>query len=366
MNVWTPGTIGSIHTVNRFVHTAAGEGMATPEGDATPRLLERYRMLGRGGAIGLIITGHAFVLPQGKMRTGQLGAYEDKQIRGLAAIAAAAKQDGSRIFLQLSHGGIMTMRSITGQEAAGPSPMSIRDNESNRAMTRKEIETLVIAFAEAARRAREAGFDGVQLHAAHGYALCQFFSPLYNRRQDAYGGAVENRARIIAEILQETHRRAGDDFPVTAKVNGRDDLDGGLSLEESVRTVEILERSGLAGVEISGGSCVLSPTALGPMRPVHPVSLKGACYFAGETRVFRRRLHIPVTLVGGIRRLKSAEQALADGTADFVGLCRPLIREPDLLLRWRAGREDAPTCLSCNRCVDLCRTEAGVHCPVRL
>ena len=366
MDVWSKGCIGKVIVSNRFVHTAVGEGMATENGAATQRLRDRYALLGRGGAIGLIITGHSYVAKSGQMRHGQTGAYADNLIRGLAAIASAAQRDGSRIFLQISHGGIASPRELTGQEAMGPSAIQPEGQGTVRAMSISEIEEVIGQFAEAARRAEDAGFDGVQVHLAHGFLGSQFLSPCYNLRDDAYGGSAERRATFPAQIVKAIREKVGSGFAVTAKINGMDFLPGGMSQQDAIIASRLMKDSGLDGLEVSGGICIpnKNPEAT-PFPPVHPVTLKGACYFADLAAAHRAALNIPVTVVGGIRREEAANDLLNQGKADFIGICRPIIREPDLLLRWREGRPDAPTCTSCNQCLGRSRT-GGVQCPAPL
>ena len=365
--MWSEFKIRGVSLPNHFVHTAVCEGFAAPDGSATPRLRDRYALLGYGGAIGAIITGHVFISPSSKLRDGQAGLWKDSQIKGFAEVAAAAKRDGSRIFMQLNHGGIMTSRERTGTVPKGPSAMQIEGIEKdNEAMTLEEIAEWPGLFADAARRAREAGFDGVQLHMAHGYGLCQWMSPFYNRREDAYGGSVEKRARMLCEVLRAVRAAVGDDFPVLAKINGSEKgFDRGLQTEDAVRTAQMLEAEGLDGVEVSCGSCILSNPRFSPMRPVKAGS-DASLFLREEVRAFRKALHIPVTLVGGVRSYDQARRIFDNREADLIGICRPLICEPDLLYRWREGRHDAPRCVSCSRCVPVCRTTAGLHCVVPL
>ena len=366
MHVWSSCRLGGLTLPSRFVHTAVGEGFATNTGQATPRLRDRYALLGRGGHLGLIITGHVFVEPAGRMREGQAGLYDDAMISGFAEVAKAARRDGSKLCMQIAHGGIMTMPDLTGQSAVGPSAMAIREGETTRTMTIEAIHNWVRLFAATARRARDAGFDAVQLHAAHSYGLSQFLSPYFNKRDDEYGGSVANRTRIVLEIIRAIRDVCGQDFPVLIKVNGEDGLEGGLTLEDAVASLALCEEAGLAGAEISGGSCILSSKEDSPFRTVNPKTLKNACYFRTQAKACKQALGIPIIMVGGIRRLEAAEDILAAGEADLVGICRPLIREPDLLARWHNGQADHPTCISCNKCVDICRTVVGVHCPLKL
>lgn len=363
--MWSEIKIGNLTLSNRFVHTAIGEGFAAKDGSATPRLRDRYALLGRGGAIGMIITGNVYVTPEGQSRVGQAGLWKDSQIKGFAKVAQAGKQDGSRIFMQLNHGGIMTSHELTGTPAKGPSHLNLDGIEKdNLAMTEEEIAQLPILFAAAARRAREAGFDGVELHMAHGFGLSQWLSPVYNKRSDQYGGSIENRARLPLEIVKAVRAAVGNDFPILAKINGSEEgLNGGIKTDEAVQTARLLADASLDGIEVSGGSCILSSPEHHPMRAVKAGSDP---YYLNEAKAFHSALDIPVILVGGVRKFEQA-QALRDADAvDLVGIGRPLISEPDLILRWREGKRDTARCVSCSRCVGVSRTSTGVHCVIPL
>lgn len=363
--MWTELKIRGAIIANRFVHTAVGEGFAKTDGSASSRLRDRYALLGYRGAIGLIITGHVFVAPEAKLRDGQSGLWKDTQIAGFAKVSAAAKRDGSRIFMQLTHGGIMTSKARTGVIPKGPSALNIQGIEvGNAAMTLEEIAAWPELFANAARRAREAGFDGIQLHMGHGYGLCQWISPFYNKREDEYGGSIEKRARLPLEVIAAVRKAVGEDFPIIAKINGIEEgLEGGLTTEDAVQTAKLLEAGGLDGVEITGGSCILSDPKTSPMRPVKAGS-DDSLYFRKEVKEFRKALNIPITLIGGVRSFKQAQMLRNNNEADLIGICRPLICEPDLVHRWHEGKLDKPLCISCGRCIPVCRTTIGVHCAV--
>ena len=363
--LWRTGTIGTLQLSSRLVCTAAGEGMCDERFHATPRLVERYRELGKGGAVGLIITGHAFVCVEGRRREAQISIADDDVIPGLEAVTRAARADGSRIFLQLSHGGLCCDASLTGIPASGPSAAEGSPEYAGRAMTREEVKRLPGLFADAARRALRAGFDGVELHMGHGFLLSEFLSPFFNHRTDDYGGSQENRTRLAVEIIEAVHAGCGKDFPVIAKINSEDGVEGGLTPEMALFSARMMEKAGLDGVEISGGFCFQKKQSDTPMKPVSLRTGAGLGYFRDVTRRFHRELSIPVIMVGGIRTPELAEEILARDEAELVGICRPLIRDPSLARRWRSGELIPSDCLSCNRCVKLSRTSIGLSCPVR-
>ncbi len=372
--LWNAFQLGSLRLPGRLVRTAAGESLATDEGLATPALRDHYDLLGRDGALGLIITGHCYVHPAGQKRARQINLCHDKVIPGLARVSKAAGADGSRIFLQISHAGLTAEAALTGHPALGPSPLPNIPGypgpeelglEPGQAMTEDDIATAISAFAQAALRAREAGFHGVELHAGHGFLLNQFLSPLFNRRSDAWGGDAAGRAGFACQVIRAIKILAGKDFPVIAKVNACDLLPGGLELEESIVQVRLMQAAGLDGVEISGGNCVFSPLAQGPMRPLKGGDEAGGLFFAHYAQAFHQALEVPVIVVGGVRSMQSAQTLLENGSADLIGLCRPLIREPGLARRWQAGDHSPGDCRSCSRCLAVSRDLTGLRCPLR-
>jgi 2,4-dienoyl-CoA reductase-like NADH-dependent reductase (Old Yellow Enzyme family) len=245
-------------------------------------------------------------------------------------------------------------------------PSAIYDkflDQTPRELTLEEIDRIVGAYAAAIRRVREAGFDGVQLHAAHGWLLSSFLSPHTNRRTDAYGGSTENRVRIVGEICERARQLVGDDFPILIKMNTTDFFPGGTGLDEAVRVAAMLAESGFAAVEASGGmweALTRGDEALGwpaVMIPESRTQLKKKeqeAYFLPAARALKARLDIPVILVGGLKSFSVIEEILESGWADLVALSRPLIRQPDLPGLWRAGTQlDRADCLSCNACLPV-------------
>lgn len=361
--LWKTTKLGRLSLPGRLARSAAGEGMCDENFHVTPRMEEYYRELGKDGALGLIITGHAFVSPEGRRRESQTSAASDTDIPGLRRVAAAAGRDGSRVFLQLSHGGLCCEEALTGLVPIGPSDAGHAPEYAGRAMRPDEVKRMSGLFAAAAGRAREAGFDGVQLHMGHGFLLSEFLSPCFNHREDAYGGSQENRTRLAVEVIQAIHAVCGEDYPVIAKINAEDGIENGLTPELALVSARMLETAGLAALEVSGGFCFRKKAVDTPMKPVYRNTPEGGCYFRNVTRRFHAELNIPVIMVGGIRVMETAEEILDREEADIVSMCRPLIRDPSLARRWRAGERIPSNCLSCNRCVALSRTAAGLGCP---
>ncbi len=352
--LFRPVRIGRLAVPNRFVRSATAEFMAEEDGAVTERLVELYRGLAEG-EVGLIITGHAYVSPEGKAGPRQTAVYEDRFVAGLSRIAAAVHSFPSRVFLQLAHAGRQTKPKICGCEPVGPSP--ILDPSSGvlpRELRGDEVRALIDAFVQAARRAREAGFDGVELHAAHGYLLSSFISPHTNRRADDWGGDASRRGRILVDIVRGVKAACGPLFPVIVKLNSTDFLPTGLTLAESVALAERLEGEGLEAVEVSGG---MTEAGRGSVWPgLRTEDEEG--YFVSNAAEFKRAVRIPVFGLGGFRTFRVMEEAVASGRVDLVSLSRPLIRQPDLVARFRRGEASRSDCISCNKCFN----PRGIRC----
>jgi len=352
------GEINGMKLSNRFVRSATWEGMATSEGAVTPRLIETMVRLARGG-VGLIIGSHTYVRPEGQATPWQLGIYKDDLVPGLQEMTAAVHRCGGRMVLQLAHAGTFAAESLIDGF-----PLAVSNYEGLAETPRKEIsardiEELITAFADGARRAKTAGFDGVELHAAHGYLLSQFLSPIYNRRKDVYGGSIQNRARICLEICSAIREEVGRDYPLLIKINGQDYNRNGLLLEESVRIAKLFAEAGFDAIELSGG--LLKSVKLSPSRPRIDTVEKEA-YFREDARAFKKAIGIPLILVGGIRSLAVAEQLLEEGEADYISMSRPFIREPELINRWKAGDCSRADCTSDNLCFAPGFDGSGVYC----
>ncbi|MFP4257777.1 MAG: NADH:flavin oxidoreductase [Desulfovermiculus sp.] len=359
-DLFEPVRIKDISLPNRFVRSATWEGMASEKGEVTKDLTALMQRLARGG-VGLIISGHAYVLPNGQAGPWQLGVYSDNLLPGLTDMARAVHEAGGRIVLQLAHAGCQAPAKLTGQEPSGPSALDKeKDGFACREMSKAEIEEIGEAFAVAALRARQAGFNGVQIHAAHGYLLSQFLSPYFNRRKDEYGGSLENRARLVLEVLRSIRKQVGPDYPVLMKINAQDFLQPGLSVEDMVEVCRMLEAEGLDGVELSGGT-PLSGDFI-PVRKAKVRSKEENAFYVQEAQEYKKRISLPLILVGGIRSLSTAKDLIERGVTDFVAMARPLIREPELIRRWEQGDERPSACTSDNLCFRPASSGEGVYC----
>jgi 2,4-dienoyl-CoA reductase-like NADH-dependent reductase (Old Yellow Enzyme family) len=343
---------------NRFVRSATWEGMAAEDGSVTPKLTETLVALARGG-VGLIITSHAYVLKEGQAGPWQLGIYKDDLIEGLQKMTSAVHGAGAKIVVQIAHSGRLAPAKLTGRPPMVVSDFDGLSKSPREEMTTDYIRKLVAAFGEAARRAKAAGFDGVQIHSAHGYLLSQFLSPAFNRREDEYGGGIENRARIHLEIYRAVRKAVGEEFPVLIKLNCRDFAENGLSLEDSLQVGRMLADAGLDAIELSGGLLTggkLSPSRMGIK------SEEQEAYFREDARAFKNKINIPLILVGGMRSFEVAERLVGDGVADYISMSRPFIREPALVNRWKAGDRARASCISDNACFGPGMQGQGVYC----
>jgi 2,4-dienoyl-CoA reductase-like NADH-dependent reductase (Old Yellow Enzyme family) len=342
---------------NRFVRSATFEGMASPDGAARDSLVGLTEDLSKG-EVGLIISSHAYVEPRGRARASQLGIQNDSLVPGLKRLADAAHVHGSKTLVQLAHGGCTANEPVG--EWVGPSAMTLPDGRSCRELTKAEIRDVVEAFRRGARRAMDAGFDGVQIHSAHAYLLDQFLSPYFNHRTDEYGGKLVNRARIHREVLQAVRNEVGDGVPVLMKINSDDFIDNGFTRKEMVEVARMLEKEGLTAMETSGGT-PFSPPNRNFSRPgIQPPEEE--VYYLDAAKMYKDAVSIPLVLVGGIRTYAVARDLVEKGIADFIALSRPLIREPQLVKRWRKGDTATATCIHCNLCFGPARSGEGMYC----
>jgi len=354
-------TINTITLQNRFVRSATWEGMAGSDGSVTDKIIDMYVQQATGG-IGLIITGHTYVSKEGQAVPLQLGMHRDALVPGFADLTRAVHERGSRIMVQLSHAGC---RADVGQTGVGPMGPSVLQNEQGqvcRAMTQGDIDAVAEAFSDAAGRAKKAGFDGVQIHGAHSYLLSEFLSPCHNGRQDSYGGSIENRARLLLEVVAAVRRAIGHDRILSVKINSDDFIDGGFAKEDMLEVAPMLGEAGVDAVELSGGS-PFSPkymaTRPGPIR-----SEADEVYYREAAILYKQRMRVPLILPGGIRSYGVAQRLVEEGITDYISMSRPLIREPGLIKRWKAGDLRKAACVTDNLCLGTLRTAEGLHCVV--
>jgi len=318
------------------------------------RSLALYHELGRSG-VGLVITGFAFVSTNGQALPGQYSVCTDQMVPGLRRIVDAVHHGGTKIAIQIVHAGINSdYLRRKGIETVGMSHLHGMDIP-HREMTSGEIRGVIEDFARAAVRCREAGFDAIQLHSAHGYLLNQALSPKYNRRTDRWGGNPEKRRSLHIEIIKGIRREIGSGFPLLMKLGVMEDEEGGLSLEEGVSAAGYMVDAGLDAIEISAGDSEhVTPPALADGAEYTPFRVRAAA--------IKRVVPIPVIAVGGIRKYETAKSIIVEGDADMVAMCRPFIREPRLVARWRRGDRASAKCISCSRCMPVSRSGRRMRC----
>ena len=352
--------INGLSLPNRFVRSATWEGLAQPDGSPDQRLVEFYAHLAEQ-ELGLIIQGHSYVSPEGQGGVGQLGIHSDEFVPAYARIAAAVHDRGGLICAQLAHAGFVARTDLSGRPALAPSPQVEGLSSTAQEIGPEQIRELAQAFGRAAARAREAGYDAVQIHAAHTYLLSQFLSPRFNKRRDDYGGSLENRVRALVEVAEAVRAAVGPDYPVLVKLNSSDFLEGGLTEADSLRAARIVSRSGIDALELSGGNQIdprYKASRPGPITPETEV------YYRSAAREVKAAMDCPLVLVGGIRSFETAQALLDEGAADYIALCRPLIREPGLIKRWRSGDHRPSSCLQDNSCFQPILAGQGVSCPM--
>lgn len=360
MKLFSPFEIKTIKMKNRIVRSATYEKMADEDGFVTEQLINLYVNLAKGG-VGLIITGNALVHVSGRSAPKMLCIHNDFYIDGLKKLTSSVNAGGGKIVIQLSHGGRQCASIfLYGNPPVAPSAVYEPVYKvMPRELTQEEIWEIIESFGKAARRAKEAGFDGVQIHGAHGYLVNQFLSPYTNRRNDYWGGDEERRFHFLEEVYNSIRDNVGYDYPVMIKLNACDFVEGGLTLEESLRIAKRLENMGIDALEVSGGIVESKPEER-PVRMKIDAPEKEA-YFREFSREFKKNLKVPIMLVGGIRSRQVAEDILQKNDADLVSLSRPLIREPDLPNKWMKGKEKSD-CISCNECMRFIKLDY-VKCP---
>ena len=348
--------INGMKLPNRFVRSATWEGMAAEDGTCTPELQDLYVALAKGG-LGLIITSHTYVRPDGMGSPRQLGLSDDKFIAGLRDLTDAIHRHNTPVAVELSHAGILSNQEVTKHTPVVLSKVKGYVGSAGREMTANDIQEIIEAFGQAARRAKEAGFDAIQIHGAHGFLVSQFLSPAFNRRTDDYGGAIENRVKAVFEILAKMRSQVGDDFPILIKLNSEDVIDSGLEVSDSMQVALMLQDAGIDAIELSGGTVVTGDHCL------TDIDSEGKeAYWRKAAKLFKERLTVPLILVGGVRSLQLAEKLYDEGYADYFSMSRPFIREPGLVARWASGDFAIATCMSDNLCRDPLLEGWGIYC----
>lgn len=315
----------NIELKNRLVMPPMATAKSGANGEVTEALCEYYKSKTSGGYIGLVITEHAFYTQQGKAGSGQVSFASDDKIEGLKKLVEAIHEGGAKVAAQLNHAGSATNSGVTGMPVVSasavinPGMKAGVAAEMPKELTIEEIHELQDKFAAAAVRAKEAGYDAVEIHSAHGYLLNQFFSPLTNKRTDEYGPqSIENRVRFQVETYRKTRQALGDDYPIFIRLGGCDYMEGGSTIEDAVEACKIFEKEGINLIDLTGGMCRY-------MRP--DCSEPG--YFSDMSAAVKKVVSVPVLVTGGITTAEQAEKLLEEGAADLIGVGRAIMKDSD-------------------------------------
>ena len=350
--LFEPMEINDLKLKNRFVRSATAEAMATPDGRPTNELKQLYTELAQG-EVGLIITSgagiEAWANPPASIgiRSG-LAMHDDSYIQDWPEIIDQVHAHGAKIAMQFGYLGRQDIPQLRGSAPLAPSAVPIEaTGVTPIAMTQADILDVVEKFAQACRRIKEAGFDAAQIHGAHGNLVTNFMSPFTNRRKDAYGGSLENRARFVVELVARARELVGPDFPIMIKLSFSDFVDHGLTIDEAAPMAALMAAAGIGCIEVSGGTLSETPDRIS----VKNIKCEDQeAYFLRFAKALKNQVDIPVMLVGGLRTPRVLENAVQSGAADLLSLCRPFIREPGLVKRWKDGDLEKAKCVSCNEC----------------
>lgn len=351
--LFTPIAIHSLTLSNRFVRSATAERLAGSDGRLLPEAAHLYAKLAEGG-VGLIVTGHAYVTREGQAHSWMTGIHNDACIPPFKEATDATHRAGGRIAIQINHSGGQKEVDLDQLPPLAPSAQLYEQTgNSARELTEEEIGGIIEGFGRAARRAVTAGFDAIQIHGAHGYLANQFLSPLTNRRSDRWGGSLENRARFLLSVYRQVRAEVGADYPLLCKLAISDFKEGGMPVEEGIEVARRLAEEGIDALEVSGG--LAGSRYMKGRDDLEWMKREG--YFSPYTKQVKERMGIPVILVGMMRSLAFMERMITEGYADLIALCRPFIRDPDLVNRLKEGRSTQVTCASCNQCTGPSRME---------
>ena len=377
--VFEKSMIGTIELKNRILRSATHEGMGDKSGKPLKELYDLYEKLAKGG-VGAIITGYMGIKQNGKTLFNMRMFDKDEYVDDYKDLNLKLKKDKIPIILQIAHGGSQTSSKITGEIPLSVGPIKNLYGEKCREIDEREIEEIIDCFVKSIERAKEAEFSGVQLHSAHGYFLSEFLSPFLNKRKDKWGGNVENRFRILREILQRSREKVGH-FPIWAKVSAFDENRNGKELDEIIKGCQILQENGCDAIEVSCGYGfknpfemvrvpkipveamlvlipnfrnysllkkaffkIVAPLLIKKYKPIHNYNVNSA-------ERIKKNVDIPVIVVGGIRTLSDIENIIETRGIDFVSMCRPFIIEPNIVNKFQEHKAVESRCIDCGYCL---------------
>ncbi|THB80420.1 MAG: NADH:flavin oxidoreductase [Desulfobacteraceae bacterium] len=351
-------SMGQIELSNRLVRSATVEGLSTEDGRPTQKLIDKLTELAAGG-VGMIIAGTAYISPEGQADKTSTGLHGDHVIQPLRRMCRAVQQANGILAAQLLHCGSTAGAQMLGQKEVLFGPSAMVDPVSKlrvEALSRDHVLKIINDYGKAAARAKKAGFNAVQIHAAHGYLINQFLSRSRNHRNDQYGGSVQNRGRLLYQVYEEIRGAVGHDYPVMIKMSAHDGFTGGVMPEEAAETASTLDALGIDAIEVSAGTP--EGACAGGWDHIIPAPFTEGSFFE-YAALIKDTVQCPVITVEGWRDPLKIERALE--SIDAVSMSRPFIREPDLVNRWAGGDLSPAKCTSCNTCLDLI-SESGLGC----
>lgn len=303
---------------NRLIMPPMATAKSGADGKVSEEILEYYDEKSKGGYISLIIIEHSFVSQQGKASSNQMSIAQESMVGELKKLAETIHKNGCKTIMQINHAGSAANTEVTGMEIVGPSavPNPFGTGMTPRELQKNEIGAIVNEFKEAAIRVKNAGFDGVEIHSAHGYLLNQFLSPITNKREDEYGGDITGRIKIHKDIVKSVREAVGESFPIFMRLGAADYMDGGLTIEDSKLAAQQLEKAGVDILDISGGLSRYT---------IPGVNEEG--YFTSLSKTIKEVVSIPVIVTGGIVNSKTADDILSRGEADLIGVGRAIYKD---------------------------------------
>lgn len=350
--LFKPLQINKLSIKNRFVRSATVDNLGENQ-VVTEAQLNFYRELARGG-VGLIVSSGLFPSLDGWAAPGQLGIHNDDMIPSLKKITDTVHENGGKIVAQLMHAGWFGNPDLCGLQTVGPSEtVNPANNLKVRELSSDEVEQKVDEFVKAGARAAEAGFDGVQIHAAHGWLVSAFLSTVTNRRNDKWGGSALKRANFVIKITEGLRKATGPDYPILIKMGMKEYHPEGKSVDEGINSANMFIDAGMDAIEVSEG---VEETPFNHIRPdrMDP-------YYVDECKKAREAISKPLILVGGMRALKDMEKVLNEGIADAISMCRPFIMDQHIVNKLREGSLTKSLCTSCNNCIPT-MLERNLHC----
>lgn len=343
--LFEPTRIGRMNLRNRIVMPPMMTGFSNPDGSISETNRAYYAERAKGG-VGLIIVEATAVIPSGRGNPGGLNIYDDSFITGFKSLTDEVHRYGTKIAIQLMHVGRQAPSKFTGGQTVAPSAIPYEGGEMPRELTLDEIEEIIEHFGEGARRAKDAGFDAVEIHGAHGYLLSEFLSPRVNKRSDKYGGDLAGRAAIALEVVKQAKTKAGNDFPVLFRISADEYLPGGLTLGESCVIAQMLQEAGVDCMDVSAATHESMDMF------IQPASVSQGC-LVHLAESIKKVVDIPVITVGRIGNPLLAESILLQGKADLIAMGRSLIADPELPKKAMEGRlDEIRPCLACRHCLD--------------